>query len=101
LGNDLAARLGLAQGATLAVNGETFQVTAFCHRAAQSMTVVFSRIWVRCKNEWPVWPHQRHRDDGLLSGDFQDLIAGLNRRLPDAKVVTIKQVVSASREPTT
>jgi putative ABC transport system permease protein len=98
LGNDVATRLGLAQGATLTVNGETFQVAGVL---PVSGTIDDGRLFAhlgavqRMSNQ----PGRINAIEmmGCCQEISKDLIAGLNRRLPDAKVVTIKQVVSAQQ----
>jgi putative ABC transport system permease protein len=98
LGNDLATRLGLAQGATLTVNGEAFQVTGVL---PASGTVDDGRVFAHLDavQRMSGQPGRINAIEmmGCCQEISKDLIGGLNRRLPDAKVVTIKQVVSAQQ----
>lgn len=98
LGSDVAARLSLAQGATLRVNGESFQVAGVL---PVSGTVDDGRVFAHLDAVQRLSGQPGRVNAIEMMGCCQeiskDLIAGLNRLLPDAKVVTIKQVVSAQQ----
>ena len=98
LGNDLAARLGVAEGATLAVNGEAFRVAGVL---PASGTVDDGRVFAHlgAVQRMSGQPGRINAIEvmGCCQAISDGLIAGLNRRLPDAKVVTINQIVSAQQ----
>jgi putative ABC transport system permease protein len=102
LGSDVAGRLGLAQGAALTINGERFQVAGVL---PQNGTVDDGRIFAHlgAVQRMSGQPGRVNAIEmmGCCQEISKDLIAGLNRLLPDAKVVTIKQVVSAQQRTNT
>jgi putative ABC transport system permease protein len=99
LGSDMATRLGLAEGSALMINGERFQVTGVL---PPSGTVDDGRIFAHLGAVQRMSGRPGRVNAIEMMGCCQEisggLIAGLNRLLPDAKVVTIKQVVSAQQK---
>lgn len=98
LGSDLAGILNLSEGDNVSIGEESFRVTGVL---PQSGTVDDSRVFVHLSAVQRM-SQQPGRISAIemmgcceqISGD---LIGGLNRRLPDAKVVTIGQIVSAQQ----
>ncbi len=102
LGNELAGILSLTEGDELSIGDERFRVTGVL---PLSGTVDDSRVFVHLSAVQRM-SRQPGRINAIemmgcceqISGD---LIGGLNRRLPDAKVVTIGQIVSAQQRTNT
>ncbi|MFC1475623.1 ABC transporter permease [Candidatus Zixiibacteriota bacterium] len=98
LGSDIAAVLGLEPGATADINGETFQVTDVL---PPSGTVDDGRVFAHLSVVQRMTEQPERINAIEMMGCCQeisgDLIAGLNRTLPDAKVVTIQQIVSTQQ----
>jgi putative ABC transport system permease protein len=98
LGSDIAAVFGLEPGATANINGETFQVTGVL---PPSGTVDDGRVFAHLSVVQRMADQPGRINAIEMMGCCQeisgDLIAGLNRTLPDAKVVTIQQIVSTQQ----
>ncbi len=98
LGSDLAATLNLTEGDPLVIGEQKFNITGVL---PPSGTVDDGRVFVHLATV-----QQMTGQPGRISAIEMmgccdqisgDLIGGLNRRLPDAKVVTIGQIVSAQQ----
>jgi len=98
LGSDISAILGLEPGASVSVNDEPFQVADVL---PPSGTVddgrVFAHLSVVQRMTGQSGRINAIEMMGCCEEISKDLIAGLNRALPDAKVVTIKQIVSTQQ----
>jgi putative ABC transport system permease protein len=98
LGSELASVLNLAEGDNLPIGEGTFRITGVL---PQSGTVDDSRIFVHLSvvQEMTGQPGRISAIEmmGCCEQISGDLISGLNRRLPDAKVVTIGQIVSTQQ----
>ncbi len=98
VGSEIAGSMNLAEGSTLAIANETFNVTGVL---PPSGTVDDSRVFVHlsavqrmCGQPGRISAVEMMGCCEQISGD---LIGGLNRLLPDAKVVTIGQIVSTQQ----
>ncbi|HUU46262.1 MAG TPA: FtsX-like permease family protein [Acidobacteriota bacterium] len=98
LGSELAGILNLSEGDTLAIEQETFLITGVL---PPSGTVDDSRVFVHLSAVQRMTQRPGRISAIEMMGCCEqisgDLISGLNRRLPDAKVVTIGQIVSAQQ----
>jgi len=94
VGSDVAALLGVGEGETLPLLGKTFSVTAVL---PETGTVDDSRIFAhlhtvqRLAGKGPVV--NAIEIVGCCNEISKGLVANINKLLPDARVVTIKQVV--------
>ncbi|GAB4328574.1 MAG: ABC transporter permease [Candidatus Zixiibacteriota bacterium] len=98
LGSDLASVLNLAEGDPLVIGDRKFQITGVL---PPSGTVDDGRVFVHLSavQQMTGQPGRISAIEmmGCCDQISGDLISGLNRRLPDAKVVTIGQIVSAQQ----
>ena len=99
LGSELAAALQAADGDNLSIGSETFRVTGVL---PPSGTVDDGRIFVHLSAVQRMTARPGRISAIEMMGCCEqisgDLISGLNRRLPDAKVVTIGQIVSTQQK---
>ncbi len=98
LGSDIATVLDLEAGATADINGESFTVTDVL---PPSGTVDDGRVFVHLSvvQRMSEQPGRINAIEmmGCCEQISGGLISGLNRTLPDAKVVTIEQIISTQQ----
>jgi putative ABC transport system permease protein len=98
VGSEIAGIMNLTEGGTLSIANETFQITGVL---PPSGTVDDSRVFIHLSAAQRMSGRPGRINAIEMMGCCEqisgDLIGGLNRRLPDAKVVTIGQIVSAQQ----
>jgi len=99
LGNDVSAALGVGVGGSVTINDESFQIIDVL---PISGTVDDGRVFTHLSTTQRMSGQSGRINAIEMMGCCQeiskDLIAGLNRILPDAKVVTINQIVSTQQK---
>jgi len=99
LGTDVSAALGIGVGGSVTINDESFQVVDVL---PVSGTVDDGRVFTHLSTTQRMSGQAGRINAIEMMGCCQEisnnLIAGLNRILPDAKVVTINQIVSTQQK---
>jgi len=98
VGSEVASRLNLSKGNRLKIRGKEFSVTAIL---AETGTVDDARIFAHLHTVQRLFGKGHVVNVIEMIGCCKEiskgLIAGLNKLLPDARVVTIKQIVSTQQ----